>query len=79
MKYKNVKVIENARFIICIDDKFDGVTLRDLSGTLNNVECHRILQENFNDVVKLVKVIERKSDEKINNEQKVFKHLKVIK
>ena len=79
MKYKNVKVRENARFIIYIDDKYDSIALRDWSGTLNNVECHQILQENFNNVVKLVKVIERKSDEKINNEQKVFKHLKVIK
>lgn len=79
MKYKNVKVGENARFIIYIDDEFDSIALRDLNGTLTNVECHQILQENFNDIVKLVKVIERKSNEKINNEQKVFKHLKVIK
>lgn len=79
MKYKNVKVRENARFIIYIDDEFDSIALRDLNGILTNVECHQILQENFNDIVKLVKVIERKSNEKINNEQKVFKHLKVIK
>lgn len=48
-EYKNVKVKENTRFIICIDDSTSYAYLKDLSKDkhrLNTVECASVLIEN---------------------------------
>lgn len=79
MDYKDIKVRENTRFILCIDDNFDKIYLKDLDKELSNVECYQILQENFNEVVKLIKMMERKSDKKLKNKKRKTKNLKLIK
>ena len=76
-RVKNVKVRENTRFIICIDDNFDNLYLRDLNKQLSNIESYNVLQENFNSVVQLVKAIEKKSELKTKEDK--HKGLKIVK
>ena len=70
---KNVKVRENTRFIICIDDNFDKIYLKDLKRELSNVECYQILQDNFNEIVKMTKSMERKCNKKNVKKFKIIK------
>lgn len=79
MNYKDIKVKENTRFILCIDDNFDKIYLKDLDKGLSNIECYEVLQENFNEVVKLIKMMEKKSNKKLNIKEKKATNLKLIK
>ena len=84
MKGKNILVRESTRFILCIEDDFSKVSLRDLANKderLSSSECHQLIQNNFNEVVRLVRTIERKVEpEKTNyKKEKTFGHLRVIK
>lgn len=83
MKEKIIKVKEDTRFVICIDKSFDRVSLRDISqeNVLKKLDCEYVLQANFNNIVKLIESLEKKSrerEEQIKKEKKIA-NLKVIK
>ena len=72
-KYKDIQIKKEARFIICIDDNFDKIYLKDLKRELSNVECYQILQDNFNEIVKMTKSMERKCNKKNVKKFKIIK------
>ena len=72
-KYKDMQIKKETRFIICIDDNFDKTYLKDLKRELSNVECYQILQDNFNEIVKMTKSMERKCNKKNVKKFKIIK------
>lgn len=83
MKYKNIKVKLNTRFILCIDEDFEYVYLKDLSTNerIGPLGCSNILEESIEEVKIISGLIENKISEKerMKNKEKTFKNLKVVK
>lgn len=84
MSGKKVIVSNNTRFIISIDGNFDKVSMIDLEKNgdkLSEIDCYNILQNNFNELVKIVKAMERKLEEnkEISDKVKILNTLRLVK
>lgn len=84
MSGKKVIVSNNTRFVISIDGNFDKVSMIDLEKNgdkLSEIDCYNILQNNFNELVKIVKAMERKLEEnkEISDKVKILNTLRLVK
>lgn len=84
MSGKKVIVSNNTRFVVSIDGNFDKVSMIDLEKNgdkLSEIDCYNILQNNFNELVKIVKAMERKLEEnkEVSNKAKILNTLRLVK
>ena len=77
MSYKNIKVKSNTRFILCIDENFEYVYLKDLSNNAERIGAvggANILEESIEEVNNITGLIENK----ITNNKRI-RNLKIVK
>ena len=78
--YKSIKIKNDARFILVIDEGFDKVYLKDLNQSkdrLSAIECNGILKLCFGTIKYIVNMIKIKAKHK--EKEVIKKNIKIVK